>query len=197
MNEPYVITEQNDQLTLRTVLYRHGTGSALNVMVYNRELGAILAGGGATALIYVLGFRYLVTGWIQWLLLGAVFMVLYGVLRKTLFAEHMTVSTIDKISGTVTVTRERAVARTLTKLIRMAEIRFIEVEEQPAPDESDIQEIVKWHKMAEPGVHSTPLPVYRVSFVLNDGSRVLIYTDVTPDRAQEVRKRLAEFIGLA
>jgi len=197
MNDPYTITEQNDQLILRTVLYRHGSGSALNAMVYNRELAAILSACGASAVFYVIAFRSIASGWILWTLLGAAFLVLYGLLRRTVFVEHTTVSTLDKLSGTVIVSRERALGRTLTKLIRMAEIRFIEAVEQPAPDESDIQEIVKWHKMAEPGVHSTPIPVYRVSFVLNDGSHVLVYTDVVLDRAQAVRKRLAEFIGLA
>ncbi len=197
MTGSYSIMEQNNQLVLRTVLYKYGSGSALNAMVYNRELGAILASGGVTALVYLALFPSGPGGWKQWIIPVALFFGFYVVIRRWVFREHTTVTTMDRTSGTITVARERAFGRTLTKILRVAEVRFIEAEEQPPPDESDIQEIVKWHKMAEPGVHATPLPLYKVNFVLADGSRVLVHTDVVLEHAQAVRQRLGEFLGLA
>ena len=196
MGDSYTIVEHNNQLVLRTVLFKHGSGSALNAMVYNRELGAILSSGGVTVLVYLSLFPSDLSGWAQWATPAVLFLVFYMIFRQWVFREHTTVTTMDRTSGTVTVARERAFGRTLTKILRAAEIRFIEAEEQPAPDESDIQEIVKWHKMAEPGVHSTPLPIYRVNLVLADGSRVLVHTDIVLERAQAVRQKLGEFVGL-
>jgi len=195
LNRGYRLTERSDHLVFETVLYRTGEGSALNRLVYNRELGALLiavTAAGATYAVLAHGGN---PGWPGYVLPVLVLIPVFIVVRFRLFRDRVLRLEADRRTGSITVWRD-GIWKRRAQSARIDDLQLLEVGEQEAPDESDIQDIVRWHEIAEPGVHATPLPVFTLELVFRDGGRVLIFTDCVVEPVNEVRRRLGGFFGL-
>ena len=195
MRDVYTLSIDGDKLTFRTVLYRSGDRSALNRMVYNRDLSAILLAGTAAGAVYYAIFREFSSGWQVWVIPIALFIPLYLVVRFWLLKERALEMVANKADKTIEITAEKISGKS-RRSINFKDISRLETEELEPLDESDLADIIAWHKIAEPGVHATPLPLFKLNLMLDDGSKVLIFTDIVNNTVVEAKKSLDEFIGL-
>lgn len=193
--ESYTLTEEGDKLTFTTVLFRSGGGSALNSMVYNRELATILVAGGAASLIYLGLVHGRVRGLWGWLIPVVIFVPAFLFIRFWLLKDRVLRIAMDRSRGLIEIERER-LSGTFRRTLDMSEVLLLEAEEIEAPDESDLRDIIRWHQMAEPGVHATPLPLYKLKLVLRGGEEILIFTDCVMDSVIKLRRRLGEFLNI-
>ncbi len=195
MRDVYTLSIDGDKLTFKTVLYRSGDRSALNRMVYNRDLSAILLAGTAAATVYYLLLQETFAGLQAWIALGALFIPFYLVVRFWLLKERVLDMVADRESGTIVITTDKISGKS-RKEIALKDVSRLETEELAPLDESDLADIVAWHKIAEPGVHATPLPLFKLNILLVDGSKILILTDIINNTVVEAKKSLDEFMGL-
>lgn len=179
-----------------------GAVSALNRLVYNRDLGAILCAGAGAAMGYVLFYGTRKPDIYAAMLPVAVFVPLWLMFRFRIFRERVTETVIANAGGAMTTTggvitiTETTAFGERTVSAAIESVRMIDVENVPAPDESDIQDIVRWHNIAEPGVHARPLPVYRLVVVLDDGTRHAVMSAMAVEPLLAERERMGRFIGL-
>jgi len=191
----YTIHIEGDKLFFKTILYRNGDRSALNRMVYNRDLSSILLAGTASGVIYYLLLLETYSEWQAWIALVALFIPLYLVIRFWLLKEKKLEMVIDKAQETIVITTDKISGKSKKK-IAFNNITQLETEELAPLDESDLADIIAWQKIAEPGIHATPLPLFKLNFVLADESKILIFTDIVKNTVIEAKKSIDEFMGL-
>ncbi len=196
MKEAYTLSIDGDKLSFKTVLYRSGDRSALNRMVYNRDLASILLAGSAAGAVYYLLFwlRASSPGWHSWVVPIALFLPFYLLVRFWLLKERSLEMIVDKGNGAVVITTDRISGKN-RKEILLKDVTGLEAEELEPLDESDLADIIAWQKMAEPGVHATPLPLFKLNLLLADGSKVLLFTDIVNSTVVEVKKSLDKFMS--
>ncbi|MBI5142295.1 MAG: hypothetical protein HZA20_08915 [Nitrospirae bacterium] len=188
------MSDGKDKFILRSKV-DSGAVSALNQLVYNRDLGSILFAGAGAGIGYALVFGARKPDFYAAMLPVIVFIPLWLLFRFRILRERVTETVIDMAEGTITITETKAFG-TRTVSASAGSVRMIDVEEMPAPDESDIQDIVRWHNIAEPGVHARPLPVYRLVVALNDGTRHSVMSGISVESLLAERERMGRFIGL-
>lgn len=193
--EGYTLSENGDTLIFKTVLFKTGGGSALNTLVYNRELASILIAGGVDLIIYLGLLHGRVHGLWGWLVPAALFVPAFLAARFWLLKERVLRLVIDRAGGLIEIERHRLTG-VFRRTIKMSDVLLLETEEIEAPDESDVGDIIRWHKMAEPGVHATPLPLFKLNLVLRGEEKILIFTDCVIDSLIELRRRLGGFMNI-
>jgi len=196
LRDVYTLSIDGDKLTFKTVLYRSGDRSALNRMVYNRDLSAILLAGTAAGAVYYLLLRETCSGWQAWVALVTLFIPFYLIVRFWLLKEKNLEMVADRKNGTIVITTDKISGKSRKEIV-FKDVSRLEAEELAPLDESDLADIIAWQKIAEPGVHATPLPLFKLNMLLVDGSKMLIFTDIINNTVVEAKKSLDEFMGLA
>lgn len=175
-----------------TVAGENAPDSALNRLVYNRDLAAVLTAGGLALAVYGLVIRRFAPGWPGFVAAAVVFGPLFWFMQAVVFVRRRTEIVLDPEADRIDVC-VRGIWPRRSRSAPYSEWRYVRVDELEPPDTQDLKDIYAWQDLAEPGVHMKPAAVYAVVIVGVDGKDLIaIHETGVLDEALRLKKLLIE-----
>jgi hypothetical protein len=176
--KPYSLIIEGDRLIFTTSFYRADKGSVLHKEIYNYELASMMTGiiiCGALYVIIAFNFEVMIIHYIALVLL---FMLLFILLRRSVFREKYLTLIVDRGSDTASLSTPGFFGEKKEE-IRLSGIDDIEVGSVSVfPEDRDaarfVEKISRQHGSVVPGL-ADEAEFVTLSLRLNDGTERLIY----------------------
>lgn len=194
----YTLDKRKNVLVLRTSSYRAEAGSFLHSGIYNRELTASLAAGGAliALAIALIAKGVKVASW-HYLLAAGLFVGLFIFFRMMVFYEDYLETTIHGRKGCISIFRKGFLSKKRT-------VPFADVEgfrrgyTAIAPENPDgiafVEKVALQHGTVIPGFGEVK-EFYTVNVELRGGETIMVFSSPDSAQARLVQEELRQFAG--